>query len=103
MTGAGTRADEGKTQELAAAHGDHRIAFANYQRELTDFVALNRKPLPGGLKGFLPPTRSRIWLRNQTMRAIMATPLRNTMTGDLQKTTNAITLRNYAQAPTFCA
>ena len=42
--------------ELAAAGGDHRVAYPAYQHRMADYVAGNRKPLPGGVKGFLPAT-----------------------------------------------
>ncbi|MQA77560.1 MAG: NAD(P)-binding protein [Streptosporangiales bacterium] len=48
--------------ELAVAR-DHRAAFTAYERALRDYVTACQKPLPGGERGFLPPTRLEIWLR----------------------------------------
>jgi 2-polyprenyl-6-methoxyphenol hydroxylase-like FAD-dependent oxidoreductase len=81
--------------ELAAAQGDHRVAFAAYEDELRAYVTDCQKPIPGGLKGFLPPTRTRIWLRNQFIRAIAHSPWRRMFTGDLEKSSNAVTLKDY--------
>ncbi|KAA2255990.1 NAD(P)-binding protein [Solihabitans fulvus] len=81
--------------ELAAADGDHRIAFAAYQHEMRDYVAANRKRPPGGMKGFAPSTRRGIWLRNQFMRALPHLPGKGMATGGIQKTANSIRLKDY--------
>jgi 2-polyprenyl-6-methoxyphenol hydroxylase-like FAD-dependent oxidoreductase len=49
--------------ELLAAGGDHRVAFARYEREFRDYASVSRK---GNAGPFLaPPNRRRMWLRNR--------------------------------------
>jgi 2-polyprenyl-6-methoxyphenol hydroxylase-like FAD-dependent oxidoreductase len=84
--------------ELAVAEGNHRTAFARYEHELRDYVEQNQKPMPGGLRGFLPRTRGAIWLRNQFMRMMLALPWRGLLTGGMQETANALTLKDYPHA-----
>lgn len=81
--------------ELAAAGGDHRIAFARYQEEMRDYVTRNRKSPPGGRTGFAPRTRGGIWLRNTFLRLLPHLPGRDRMTGNMQEAANAITLQPY--------
>lgn len=83
--------------ELAAARGDHRVAFARYGDALRDYVTACQQPLPGGARAFLPPTRLEIWLRVQLLRVMTRLPLRGKLTGGLQETANAVTLRGYRQ------
>lgn len=81
--------------ELASAGGDHRTAFARYERQMRPYVDLNLKPLPGGNRGFLPQTRFEAWMRDQFMRLLPHLPWRGAMFGGIQKAANAITLRDY--------
>jgi 2-polyprenyl-6-methoxyphenol hydroxylase-like FAD-dependent oxidoreductase len=81
--------------ELAAAHGDHRIAFARYQDEMREYVTTNKKRPPGGVSGFAPRTRRGIWLRNLFMRLLPHLPGRGKMMGDIQRAANSITLKPY--------
>ena len=82
--------------ELAAAGGDHEKAFAAYQREMADFVTECLKPMPGGVNGMLPKSRTAIRMRNAVMKLMLATPLRGKLTGGLEETANAIALKDYA-------
>jgi 2-polyprenyl-6-methoxyphenol hydroxylase-like FAD-dependent oxidoreductase len=81
--------------ELAAAGGDHRVAFAAYQNEMRDFVAVNQKGLPGGVSGFAPSTRAGIWFRNQSMRVLPHLPGAKKMMGGIDKASNSISLKGY--------
>jgi hypothetical protein len=58
-------------------------------------VTRNQKRPPGMDSGFAPPTRGRIWLRNQVVRAMTKLPGKSAMTGNLQALANAITLKDY--------
>jgi 2-polyprenyl-6-methoxyphenol hydroxylase-like FAD-dependent oxidoreductase len=81
--------------ELAAAGGDHRVAFPAYERELRGFVERNQALALTGVEFLLPSTRPRIWLRNQLMRLgpIVA---RLGMLGDkVQEAANSLELRTY--------
>lgn len=81
--------------EMAAAHGDHRAAFARYDEALRDYVTACQKPFPGGMRAFLPPTRLEIWLRVQVLRLISRLPMRGMLTGGMQQNANAVALRDY--------
>jgi 2-polyprenyl-6-methoxyphenol hydroxylase-like FAD-dependent oxidoreductase len=81
--------------ELAAAGGDHRVAFPRYDAEMRAYVTRNRKSPPGGTAGFAPSTRFGIWLRNQSMNLITRLPGAGRMMADRQKAANAITLKPY--------
>jgi 2-polyprenyl-6-methoxyphenol hydroxylase-like FAD-dependent oxidoreductase len=83
--------------ELAAASGDHRVAFDGYEREMREYVAVNQKRPPGGTSGFAPRTRRGIWFRNQFMRLLPHLPGKGMMMGGIQKAANSITLKEYGQ------
>jgi 2-polyprenyl-6-methoxyphenol hydroxylase-like FAD-dependent oxidoreductase len=78
------------------ATGDHpTTAFRRYEDVMRDYVAVNQKRDPRIDKGFAPMTRRGIWLRNQAIRLMTKLPGKGALTGDLQKTANAITLPDY--------
>jgi 2-polyprenyl-6-methoxyphenol hydroxylase-like FAD-dependent oxidoreductase len=81
--------------ELAAADGEHHAAFAGYQRELRDYVARGQRLAKGNAIGLIPRSRSQIWLRNQTIRALPYMPWRGLLAGGVQKAANAISLKEY--------
>ena len=81
--------------ELAAADGDHRAAFASYERELRDYVAKGQQLAKGNAAGLIPRSRSQIWLRNQLIRALPYVPWRSLVAGGVQKAANAVVLKNY--------
>lgn len=81
--------------ELAAAGGDHRIAFANYHNELREYVKLGQKPLPGGMKAFLPPTQRRIRMRNRFIRLLPYLPGKEKLVGGIDRAANAAKLKDY--------
>ena len=81
--------------ELAASGGDPRLAFARYEAEMRGYVRENLKPMPGGVNGFLPRTRRAVWLRNQMIRVLAHLPMKERMTGSMQRAASAITLKDY--------
>jgi 2-polyprenyl-6-methoxyphenol hydroxylase-like FAD-dependent oxidoreductase len=81
--------------ELAAADGEHHAAFAGYQRELRDYVARGQRLAKGNAIGLIPRSRSQIWLRNQTIRALPYMPWRGLLAGGVQKAADAISLKEY--------
>jgi 2-polyprenyl-6-methoxyphenol hydroxylase-like FAD-dependent oxidoreductase len=83
--------------ELAGAAGDHLAGFARYESEMREYVAQNLKPIPGGVRGFLPQTRLEVWLRNQFMRMLPHLPSKGPM-GGIERAANAITLKAYPAA-----
>jgi 2-polyprenyl-6-methoxyphenol hydroxylase-like FAD-dependent oxidoreductase len=62
--------------ELALADGDHRRAFAAYERRLRHFVEGKQKSARGFASSFTPRTALGVWLRNQatSMMAIPGVP-----------------------------
>jgi 2-polyprenyl-6-methoxyphenol hydroxylase-like FAD-dependent oxidoreductase len=82
--------------ELAAAAGDHRLAFAGYERRLREFVRRGQKLAKANAGGLLPRSRSQIWLRNQAIRALPYLPWKGTVAGRVHKAANAINLEDDA-------
>jgi 2-polyprenyl-6-methoxyphenol hydroxylase-like FAD-dependent oxidoreductase len=80
--------------ELATGD-DPTTAFRRYEDVMRDYVAVNQKRDPHIDKGFAPMTRRGIWLRNQAIRLMTKLPGKGALTGDLQKTANAVTLPDY--------
>ena len=81
--------------ELAASAGDHRLAFAGYERQLRDFVNQGQQLAKANSGGLLPRSQSQIWLRNQFIRALPYLPWKSMIAGGVQKAANAITLKDY--------
>jgi len=82
--------------ELAEAGGDPLSAFPAYETRMRPYVAANVRPLPGGVKGFLPPTAGRIRTGQAVMRWLLRTPLGPAMMGGMDKAVSAIDLPDYA-------
>jgi 2-polyprenyl-6-methoxyphenol hydroxylase-like FAD-dependent oxidoreductase len=57
-------------QELAAAHGDHRIAFAAYERRFKPFIEAKQRAAERVGGWFAPRTVAALQLRNLGMRAL---------------------------------
>jgi 2-polyprenyl-6-methoxyphenol hydroxylase-like FAD-dependent oxidoreductase len=75
---------------------DPQAGLVAYQREMAGYVATNLRRPPGGNSGFAPATRWGIWARNQFMRALPHLPGAGRMMGGIQKSANAIALKDYA-------
>jgi 2-polyprenyl-6-methoxyphenol hydroxylase-like FAD-dependent oxidoreductase len=82
--------------ELRAADGDHRDAFAAYQRRMQAFAERNQRIALGNAKRFTPASRRQIWLQNQGIRALPYLPGKNWIlrlaTKGVTEAANAITL-----------
>ena len=81
--------------ELKVAAGDYRSAFANYEKEMQEYVKLNQKLAANSGKHFAPPTRSQIWFDNQMLRMLPYMPCKNAILKELRQPYNAITLKKY--------
>jgi 2-polyprenyl-6-methoxyphenol hydroxylase-like FAD-dependent oxidoreductase len=81
--------------ELASTAGDHNAAFDRYQNELRSYVARGQRLANGNAIGLIPRSRTQIWLRNQTIRALPYLPWKGMIAGGVQKAANAITLKDY--------
>jgi len=60
--------------ELAAARGDHELAFANYEREMGDIVRQSRAFALGAAKTLIPSSRFGVWALAQGARLVTALP-----------------------------
>jgi 2-polyprenyl-6-methoxyphenol hydroxylase-like FAD-dependent oxidoreductase len=85
--------------ELAEADGDHRIAFANYESLMREFVKKCQAIADGGTDWFVPRTRFRLWLSNQMWKILPYTPWKNMMIEVPLKIGNSIRLKDYESAP----
>ncbi len=81
--------------ELAAADGDHRVAFPRYEQEMRAYVTRNQRRPPGGTSGFAPRTKQGIRLRNGYMRLMMRLPVKHLMMGGIQRSASSIALKDY--------
>src|SRR6185369_5034812 len=55
---------------LAAAGGDHRVAFPAYERSMRPFVEQNQQRALKASGGAIPRTAAGLWLRNWVFRII---------------------------------
>ncbi|WP_020496337.1 FAD-dependent monooxygenase [Sciscionella marina] len=81
--------------ELARAEGEHRRAFAEYERIMRPFVQAATTDPPGGVRGFLPPNRIEIGLRTLFIRAMPYLPGKERFTGGIAEAAETITLADY--------
>lgn len=81
--------------ELAAADGDHRVAFPRYEQLLRAYVAQAQQLPPGGVNGFAPRTRLTIRTQAAMMRAMTRWPMRPLLERQFAKG-DAIELPDYA-------
>jgi 2-polyprenyl-6-methoxyphenol hydroxylase-like FAD-dependent oxidoreductase len=88
--------------ELAAAGGDHQVAFARYEEELRDFVAVNQALGERHVKTIVPRSKRQAWLQTVFLRALPYLPWRgmvlDAMTKPIQQAATAITLKDYQPA-----
>jgi 2-polyprenyl-6-methoxyphenol hydroxylase-like FAD-dependent oxidoreductase len=80
--------------ELAAAGGDHRVAFARYERLMRPYVDQAQRLPPGGVSGYAPTSALAIRLRAMSMRWMSRWPVRNLVAGEFAKAGD-ITLKDY--------
>ncbi|KQV16829.1 MULTISPECIES: hypothetical protein [unclassified Kitasatospora] len=80
--------------ELGAAGGDHRVAFARYDRVLRPYVARAQQLPPGGVKGYAPDGALGIRLRDASMRSMNRWPMRRILAAQFAKAGD-ITLPEY--------
>jgi 2-polyprenyl-6-methoxyphenol hydroxylase-like FAD-dependent oxidoreductase len=83
--------------ELAAAGGDHRVAFARYEAELRDFVTECQKLPPGGIRGMLPKSPLGVRMQHLSVRMMTKWPTRGLIAKQFNKA-ERITLKDYEPA-----
>ncbi|HEY0804097.1 MAG TPA: FAD-dependent monooxygenase, partial [Pseudonocardiaceae bacterium] len=62
--------------ELAAARGDHRVAFTRYEEIMRPYVVKGQQLPPGGIGGYAPNSAFAIRSRTASMRWMTRWPLR---------------------------
>ncbi|KAA8890198.1 FAD-dependent oxidoreductase [Nocardia colli] len=81
--------------ELAAAHGDHTVAFPRYRQELLPLVKAGQAFAEGVGKWYAPPTNWMIRLRNLNVRLLPYLPWRGLIGGAPQKVARTIEIKDY--------
>lgn len=81
--------------ELAAAGGDHTVAFARYRQELLPLVEACQTFAEGVGKWYAPPTNSMIWWRDVNVRLLPYLPWRGLIGGAPQKVARTIPAKDY--------
>ncbi|MFB6805308.1 FAD-dependent monooxygenase [Streptomyces sp. NPDC056387] len=71
--------------ELAAAGGDHHIAFGRYDEVMRPYVSQAQQLPPGGASGYAPAGRLGIRLRDLSMRQMTRWPVRNLLAAQFTK------------------
>lgn len=83
--------------ELAAARGDHRTAFPNYNRVMRPYVKQAQELPPGGASGYAPSSALMIRMRAASMRSMTRWPMRGILAKQFAKA-DGITLPDYGLA-----
>ncbi|MET9953588.1 FAD-dependent monooxygenase [Streptomyces sp. NPDC006339] len=90
--------------ELAAAEGDHRVAFEEYEGVMRPGVEQNQRMAEGFVKEMTLDTRWKIALRMFMVRTLPKTPWKNLIAkkirDDIQKAANAVRLKEYEASGT---
>ncbi|HET6637001.1 MAG TPA: FAD-binding monooxygenase, partial [Streptomyces sp.] len=80
--------------ELAAAGGDHRVAFRRYGEVMRPYVTRAQQLPPGGAGGYAPCSALAIRMRALSMRAMHRWPMKNLLAAQFAKAED-ITLPDY--------
>jgi 2-polyprenyl-6-methoxyphenol hydroxylase-like FAD-dependent oxidoreductase len=88
--------------ELAAAAGDHTVAFAEYERKMRGFAEASQQMGRGNAKRFSPNSHLGLWLQVQAVRLLPYPPLKWLMMRQMRQAINGIELPDYSHllAPT---
>ncbi|MFJ1455253.1 FAD-dependent monooxygenase [Nocardia sp. N2S4-5] len=82
--------------ELAAAAGDHTVAFANYESVMRPMVHACQKFAEGTGAWYAPGSKAMIGFRNLNVRLLPYLPWRGLIGGAPQKVARTITAKDYA-------
>ncbi|ROQ35336.1 2-polyprenyl-6-methoxyphenol hydroxylase-like FAD-dependent oxidoreductase [Streptomyces sp. PanSC19] len=83
--------------ELAAAHGDHRVAFARYEEELREYAEGCQKMGDGVARLMVPDSRLMAALLNRYYKIMPYLPGKNMAAKIARRTAENITLRDYGR------
>ncbi|WP_018349923.1 FAD-dependent monooxygenase [Longispora albida] len=81
--------------ELASAAGDHRVAFAEYERQLKDYAKACQRVASGAGSFLAPKTARGIGLRNSAHKILTLPMFGNLLKNLTTKAANSITLKEY--------
>ncbi|VVJ18684.1 Oxidoreductase [Amycolatopsis camponoti] len=88
--------------ELAAASGDHTVAFARYESEMRPYIEKNQALAKTALRGIIPRSRAFAWFNTRMIRLMPYLPGRNRvleqMARPIREAANALVLKDYAGA-----
>ena len=86
--------------ELAAAHGEHEVAFARYDERMREFIRANQELAIGNAERFAPTTKNAIRMQNISLRMLRYLPwkglIMKMMTRGVAEAANAIAIPDYA-------
>ncbi|MEV5976871.1 FAD-dependent oxidoreductase [Streptomyces sp. NPDC052114] len=85
--------------ELAAARGDHRVAFAAYEAEVRDYAKGCQKTSGNAGPFLAPPTEKKIRSRDRAYRLLSSRLLAGFFKRLTERTASDLTLKDYAPAP----
>ncbi|WET79774.1 FAD-dependent monooxygenase [Amycolatopsis sp. QT-25] len=81
--------------ELAAAHGDHEVAFARYEEKMRGPIKVSQKQAAGIGTFLAPQTRFMVGYRNFLYRVLGSKPMTRVFTWLTSRAANAATLEDY--------
>jgi 2-polyprenyl-6-methoxyphenol hydroxylase-like FAD-dependent oxidoreductase len=82
--------------ELAAAEGDHQIAYLRYEHAMREFVDRAQEFARNtGDSGLMPASRLQLWMRNQSVRVLPYLPKRLIARG-MDRVANTVELKDYS-------
>ncbi len=88
--------------ELAAAAGDHEIAFERYEAAMRPFAEQNQALAKTALRGILPQSSAFAWFNTRMIKLLPHLPGRNRVLEQLERpiraAANALTLKDYPAA-----
>lgn len=91
--------------ELAAANGDHTIAFKNYEKQMRYFIDMNQKLGVIVLKDMVSKSKTQLWFQTTMLRLLLKLPRKEKifrsflkeMQQAVDEAANAIELKDYKQ------
>jgi 2-polyprenyl-6-methoxyphenol hydroxylase-like FAD-dependent oxidoreductase len=81
--------------ELAAAGGDHRVAFARYEAAMREYAEGCQKVGQGVAKWLVPENRFVAWFMNQNYKVMPYLPWKGLMARSVRRTASNIDLARY--------
>ncbi|SEF21052.1 2-polyprenyl-6-methoxyphenol hydroxylase [Amycolatopsis pretoriensis] len=88
--------------ELAAAAGDHTVAFAAYEREMRPYIEKNQALAKTALRGIIPQSRAFAWFNTRMIKLMPYLPGRNRvleqMARPIREAANALVLKDFTSS-----